>query len=245
AKALLKGLRDYNPIAQTICRLTVSSEEGSMSTYGLGFGGLIVANHHLFRSFNGSMEVKSHHGLFRIPNLMVLNIRPIKGKDIIVIKMPKDFPPFPQKLKFRSPKEEDRVTLIGSNFQEKFISSTISETSATHPVARSSFWKHWISTDDGHCGLPMVSSYDGYVVGLHSLTNTRNSENYYTAFDDDFLNEYLLTPSNVEWVKNWKYNPSTVLWGSLKLTQDTPSGMFKTTKMIEDLFAYQENLVRE
>nr|YP_009252417.1 NIa-Pro [Tobacco mosqueado virus] len=245
SKSLLKGPRDYNPIAQVICRLTVSSEHGSCTTFGIGFGALIIANHHLFKSFNGSLELRSHHGVFRVPNLMSLEVKPLKGRDLILIKMPKDFPVFPQRLHFRSPQEADRVCLVGSNFQEKYISTVISETSATYPVQRSTFWKHWISTDDGHCGLPIVSTSDGMLLGIHSLANNRNSENYYTAFDIDFEAEYLRNDQHSDWVKNWKYNPDNVLWGPLKLTKDTPTGMFKTTKLIEDLFAHIQEPVRE
>nr|CAH2618730.1 polyprotein [Traubia modesta potyvirus]CAI5383969.1 polyprotein [Traubia modesta potyvirus] len=245
AKALLRGLRDYNPVAQTICKLTASSENGTCSTFGIGFGALIIANHHLFKSFNGSLEIKSHHGLFRVPNMMNLQVKPIKGRDIIIIKLPKDFPVFPQRLHFRAPVNSERIIIVGSNFQEKHISATITETSTTHSVPRSSFWKHWITTDDGHCGLPVVSTADGMILGIHSLANNRNSENYYTDFGEDFESSILRSQEHIEWTKNWKYNPDNVVWGPLKLTESTPGGMFKTTKIIEDLFAYGNEQVRE
>nr|WBO26432.1 polyprotein [Amazon lily mosaic virus] len=245
SRSLLRGLRDYNPIAQVICRLTAKSEHGVCSTYGIGFGALIIANHHLFKSFNGTLEVRSHHGLFKIPNMMSLQVRPIKGRDIIIIKLPKDFPIFPQRLHFREPQNSERVCIVGSNFQEKFVSSTITETSSTHIVQRSTFWKHWIATDDGHCGLPVVATSDGLIVGIHSLANNCNSENYYTAFDNAFEADYLRNTEHIEWVKNWKYNPDTVVWGPLKLSASTPSGMFKTTKLVEDLFNHFHDTVRE
>nr|NP_818993.1 NIa-Pro protein [Wild potato mosaic virus] len=245
AKSLLKGLRDYNSTAQTVCLLTVETETGKTTTHGIGFGSLLVANHHLFKSFNGTLTVRSHHGIFKVQNLMQLQVQPLKGRDLIVIKLPKDFPVFPQKLHFRAPTQQDRVVLVGSNFQEKYISTTLSETSSTFPVQRSSFWKHWISTNDGNCGLPLVSTVDGYILGLHSLANNRNSENYFAAFDDEFESKYLRTEEHAQWTRNWKYNPDNVLWGSLKLTKSTPDGMFKTTKMIEDLLAFEDNDVRE
>nr|QYA72285.1 polyprotein [Wild potato mosaic virus] len=245
AKSLLKGLRDYNATAQTVCLLTVETEMGQTTTHGIGFGSLLVANHHLFKSFNGTLTVRSHHGTFKVPNLMQLQVQPLKGRDLIVIKMPKDFPVFPQRLHFRAPTQQDRVVLVGSNFQEKYISTTLSETSSTFPVQRSSFWKHWISTDDGNCGLPLVSTVDGYILGLHSLANNRNSENYFAAFDDEFEDKYLRTEEHAQWTRNWKYNPDNVLWGSLKLTKSTPDGMFKTTKMIEDLAAFKIDEVHE
>nr|CAH2618928.1 polyprotein [Salt wort potyvirus]CAI5383977.1 polyprotein [Salt wort potyvirus] len=235
AKSFMKGLRDYNPIAQTICKLKASSELGSTEMYGIGFGAYIISNHHLFKSFNGSLEVRSHHGTFIVRNMMSLQVRPIEGRDIIIIRMPKDFPVFPQRLHFRQPKSTDRICIVGSNFQEKSISSTITETSPTYPVQRSTFWKHWIATDDGHCGLPVVSTIDGRLLGIHSLANNANSENYYAAFDDDFECNYLRNEKHVEWVRDWKYNPDNVLWGPLKLKQSTPTGLFKTTKIIKDL----------
>nr|QDA01852.2 polyprotein [Alstroemeria mosaic virus] len=243
SRSLLRGLRDYNPIAQTICKLKASSEHGSSEMYGIGFGTYIVTNHHLFKSFNGTLEIKSQHGFFRVPNMTSLQVKPLTGRDIIIIKMPKDFPVFPQRLHFRSPHGTERVCIIGTNFQEKNSISTISETSTTHLVPRSTFWKHWISTDDGHCGLPVVSTIDGYIVGIHSLANNSNSENYYAAFDSDFEKEYLRNVEHVEWVRNWKYNPDNVLWGPLKLKQSSPTGLFKTTKLVEDLQEFES--VRE
>nr|YP_006401487.1 NIa-Pro protein [Pepper severe mosaic virus] len=242
-KSLLKGLRDYNPIAQIVCKLKVTTEFGVSEMFGLGFGAMIISNHHLFKSFNGHMEIKSHHGVFRVPNLTSLKVRPLKGRDMIVIKMPKDFPVFPQRLHFRAPQSTDRVCIIGSNFQEKSVSSTVSEVSSTFNVPRNTFWKHWIATDDGHCGLPVVSTLDGCVVGIHSLANNSSSENYYAAFDEEFECTYLRNAEHIEWVSNWKYNPSNVLWGPLKLKEDTPTGLFKTSKLIQDLL--ESETVRE
>nr|ASU06681.1 polyprotein [Potato virus Y] len=235
AKSLMRGLRDFNPIAQTVCRLKVSVEYGTSEMYGFGFGAYIIANHHLFRSYNGSMEVRSMHGTFRVKNLHSLSVLPIKGRDIILIKMPKDFPVFPQKLHFRAPTQNERVCLVGTNFQEKYASSIITETSTTYNIPGSTFWKHWIETDNGHCGLPVVSTTDGCLVGIHSLANNKHTTNYYSAFDEDFESKYLRTNEHNEWVKSWIYNPDTVLWGPLKLKDSTPKGLFKTTKLVQDL----------
>nr|UOF93069.1 polyprotein [Amaranthus leaf mottle virus] len=243
SKALMRGLRDYNSIAQTICELKATTETGACKMYGIGFGAYIISNHHLFKSFNGHLEIRSHHGVFRVPNMMQLQVKPITGRDMIIIKMPKDFPVFPQRIHFRDPEATERICIVGTNFQTKSLSSTVTETSATYSVPRSTFWKHWISTDDGHCGLPVVSTKDGNIIGIHSLANNRNSENYYSAFDEKFEQEYLRNVEHTDWVKNWKYNPDTVAWGPLKLTQSAPSGLFKTTKLIEDLMEYDE--VRE
>nr|ADF31932.1 polyprotein [Sunflower chlorotic mottle virus] len=243
SKSLMKGLRDYNPIAQAICKLKVTSEFGTSEMYGIGFGAYIISNHHLFKSFNGTLEIRSHHGTLKVNNMMTLQVKPITGRDIIITKMPKDFPVFPQRLHFRSPKNNEKMCIVGSNFQEKSTSSTITETSATYMVPRSSFWKHWIATDDGHCGLPVVSTIDGKIIGIHSLANNSSSENYYAAFDDDFEDKFLRTSEHVDWVKNWRYNPDTVVWGPLKLTESTPKGLFKPTKILEDLF--EHNFVRE
>nr|AAB27432.1 protease [potato virus Y PVY, Peptide, 432 aa] [Potato virus Y]prf//1915210A protease [Potato virus Y] len=235
AKSLMRGLRDFNPIAQTVCRLKVSVEYGTSEMYGFGFGAYIIANHHLFRSYNGSMEVRSMHGTFRVKNLHSLSVLPIKGRDIILIKMPKDFPVFPQKLHFRAPTQNERICLVGTNFQEKYASSIITEASTTYNIPGSTFWKHWIETDNGHCGLPVVSTADGCLVGIHSLANNAHTTNYYSAFDEDFESKYLRTNEHNEWVKSWIYNPDTVLWGPLKLKDSTPKGLFKTTKLVQDL----------
>nr|ACI45387.1 polyprotein [Potato virus Y] len=234
-KSLMRGLRDFNPVAQTVCKLKVSVECGTSEMYGFGFGAYIITNHHLFKSYNGSMEVRSMHGTFRVKNLHSLSVLPIKGRDIILIKMPKDFPVFPQKLHFRAPIQNERICLIGTNFQEKYASSTVTEVSTTYNVPGSTFWKHWIETDDGHCGLPVVSTADGCLVGIHSLANNAHTTNYYSAFDGEFESKYLRTDEHTEWIKSWVYNPDTVLWGPLKLKESTPKGLFKTTKLVQDL----------
>ncbi|AOC37868.1 polyprotein [Barbacena virus Y] len=245
SSSLMRGLRDYNPISHAICQVTSQTEFGSSSMFALGYGPLLIVNHHLFKSYNGTLEIRSHHGVFRIPNMTQLQVRPVQGRDIIVVRLPKDMPVFAQRLRFRSPKNSERVCIVGSNFQEKSISSTITETSSTHHVANSTFWKHWIATDDGHCGLPIVSTTDGCILGIHSLANNKKSENYYTAFDDAFKDNFLDSPDTRQWAKNWKYNAANVAWGHLKLVSDSPKGMFKTTKIIEDLTRHEEEVVRE
>nr|WKM80304.1 polyprotein [Bidens mottle virus] len=243
SKSLLRGLRDFNPVATVVCKLIAKTDTGIKSMHGIGFGSYLIANHHLFKSFNGALEVQTHMGIFKAPNMTSLQVFPLQGRDLIIVKMPKDFPAFPQKLHFRGPKANERVCMVGSNFQNKSISSTVSETSPTHPIQRSTFWKHWIDTNDGQCGLPIVSTHDGCILGLHSLANNNTSENYFAAFDDEFEGKHLRTSEHMEWVKNWKYNPDKVLWGSLQLKEDKPNGLFKTTKLVSDL--HESTSVRE
>nr|YP_006423954.1 NIa-Pro protein [Bidens mottle virus] len=243
SKSLLRGLRDFNPVATVVCKLIAKTDMGIKSMHGIGFGSYLIANHHLFKTFNGALEVHTHMGIFKAPNMTSLQVFPLQGRDLIIVKMPKDFPAFPQKLHFRGPRANERVCMVGSNFQNKSISSTVSETSPTHPIQRSTFWKHWIDTNDGQCGLPIASTHDGSILGLHSLANNNTSENYFVAFDDEFEEKHLRTSEHTEWVKNWKYNPDKVLWGSLQLKEDKPNGLFKTTKLVSDL--HESTSVRE
>ncbi|QIJ96721.1 polyprotein [Polygonatum kingianum virus 1] len=234
-ESTFRGLRDYNPIASSICQLVNESDGHRERIYGIGFGSLIVTNQHLFKYNNGSLEIKSRHGDFTIKNTTQLRLLPCKGRDIVLIQLPKDFPPFPQKLKFRAPKSDERICMVGSLFQDKSVTSTISETSATHPLASSHFWKHWISTKDGHCGLPLVSTSDGSIVGIHSLSNMTQTHQYFVAFPEDFMTSYLQTNENQQWQKQWRYNANEVCWGSLNLRSNPPDKLFKTNKLISDL----------
>nr|BBD14312.1 polyprotein [Plum pox virus] len=244
SKSLFRGLRDYNPIASSICQLNNSSGARQSEMFGLGFGGLIVTNQHLFKRNDGELTIRSHHGEFVVKDTKTLKLLPCKGRDIVIIRLPKDFPPFPKRLQFRTPTTEDRVCLIGSNFQTKSISSTMSETSATYPVDNSHFWKHWISTKDGHCGLPIVSTRDGSILGLHSLANSTNTQNFYAAFPDNFETTYLSNQDNDNWIKQWRYNPDEVCWGSLQLKRDIPQSPFTICKLLTDLdgeFVYTQS----
>ncbi|QED42822.1 ORF1 [Polianthes potyvirus A] len=240
--SLHKGLRDYNPIAKSICHLTNRSDGASTSVYGVGFGPLIITNRHLFQRNNGELIVKTHHGDFVARNTTNLQIHPVEDHELILIRMPKDFPPFASKLKFREPEKGERVCMVGTLFQEKSLSSTVSETCIVYPHDDSKFWSHHISTKAGYCGLPLVSVADGSIVGIHSISSNDFTVNYFTSFPIRFRENWLVTHENLLWSKQWMYNPREISWGALRLTESPPSGIFKTDKLVSDL---EEVLVHE
>ncbi|UTQ50671.1 MAG: polyprotein [Rumex potyvirus 1] len=239
SKSLFRGLRDYNPIASSVCQITNESDGHVCSTYGVGYGCVIITNQHLFKRNNGTLLIKSRGGEFRVQNTTILKMKPCKGRDVLILQLPKDFPPFPRRLTFRNPIKGERVCMIGSNFQEKSISSTVSESSTTYPVDGTHFWKHWIDTKDGQCGLPVVSPKDGAILGIHSLAGMGDNTNFFTDLPEDFCKEYLDNVANLDWAKAWRYNPVGVLWGSMQLTDSQPDSSFKTNKLITDLNTVQ------
>nr|QYA72446.1 polyprotein [Tamarillo fruit ring virus] len=241
ARSLNRGLRDYNQISKLVCKLENDSDACITAIHGVGFGSVIITNRHLLKRNNGELRLKTAHGDFRIANTKEMRVFPVDKHDILLIRMPKDFPPFPTKIKFREPKITDSICLIGANFQEKFLSSLISANSSTAPVDNTKFWRHWIDTKDGHCGLPLVAQDDGAIVGFHSLTSTNSDQNYFASVPNSFMS-LLAEVETLEWRKCWVYNPNEIGWGSLKLKQDQPSGMFKIDKLIEDI---QSAFVRE
>nr|BBE01238.1 polyprotein [Narcissus yellow stripe virus] len=233
--SLFKGLRDYNPISSNVCKLTNKSDGHEDTLYGIGYGPLILTNRHLFERNNGELLIQTRNGEFLIRNTTQIHLFPIPDRDLILLRLPKDVPRFPQKLTFRPPVNNERICMVGSNFQAKSISSLISESSTTMQVKGSNFWKHWISTKDGQCGTPIVSTRDGAILGLHSLSNFANSINYFSSFPSEFTERYLDTHENHEWAKHWKYNTSSISWGSLNIKAAQPKGMFNTTKLVMDL----------
>nr|QFZ79334.1 polyprotein [Sweet potato virus G] len=235
SRSLFRGLRDYNPIASVVCQLINTSDGRTSDAFGIGYGCLIITNRHLFKRNNGELIIKSRHGEFHIKNTTQLSMAPCDERDILIIKMPKDVPPFPQRLRFRQPKENERICLVGSNFQDKSITSTVSETSVTCRVNNSHFWKHWIDTKDGHCGLPLVSTTDGNIIGIHSLSNMTNTQNFFAAFPENFEEKYIKSVDNLEWVRKWSYNPDEVSWGNLELQKSQPTAPFKISKLISDI----------
>nr|QFZ79336.1 polyprotein [Sweet potato virus G] len=235
SRSLFRGLRDYNPIASVVCQLINTSDGRTSDAFGIGYGCLIITNRHLFKRNNGELIIKSRHGEFHIKNTTQLSMAPCDERDILIIKMPKDVPPFPQRLRFRQPKENERICLVGSNFQDKSITSTVSETSVTCRVNNSHFWKHWIDTKDGHCGLPLVSTTDGNIIGIHSLSNMTNTQNFFAAFPENFEEKYIKSADNLEWVRKWSYNPDEVSWGNLELQRSQPTAPFKISKLISDI----------
>nr|ARF07716.1 polyprotein [Lettuce Italian necrotic virus] len=235
AKSLMRGLQDYNPIANAICKITNDSDGIERTLYGVGYGPYIIANQHLFKYNNGTLTIRSKHGVFTIKNTTQIDILPVDKHDILLIKLPKDFPPFPQKLRFRPPTSTDRVCLVGTTFQEKSSTSKISDTSLTARCDDSTFAKHWISTNDGDCGLPLVSIVDGCIVGLHSLRNFSNTCNFYAVIPESFETVFLKTAATREWVRKWRYNPDGISWGGLDIKESAPSVEFKPVKAVTDL----------
>ncbi|AHI04506.1 polyprotein, partial [Tulip breaking virus] len=234
-KSTFHGVRDYNPIAVNICCLENISDGYSSKIFGIGFGSVIITNQHLFSRNNGTLTIQSHHGIYHIKNTTQLNLFPIKERDIVLIQLPKDFPPFSQKLKFRQPMSNEKVCLVGTNFQEKSTTSTVSESSIISQKNGSHFYRHWISTKDGQCGLPAVAAKDGAILGIHSLTSLANDSNFFIAFPENFHEDYLSKITDLDWIKHWKLNVNTISWGSLSLEQGKPDNLFRLSKDITAL----------
>nr|WCL16194.1 polyprotein [Iris potyvirus B] len=229
-KSTFNGVRDYNPISSVVCHLKNSSDGYDAEVHGIGYGSVIITNQHLFRRNNGELRVSSHHGEFLVRNTTELKMHPVHGRDIMLIQMPKDFPPFPRKVRFRKVKTGERVVMVGSNFQNKFISSVVSESSVTSQSTTDSFVKHWISTKEGHCGLPMVSPKDGCIVGIHSLASTIGATNMFTGFTDEFEDSVLANLDALSWTKNWKLNVDLANWGVINIKRSHPSELFNPSK---------------
>nr|WIW79938.1 polyprotein [Moroccan watermelon mosaic virus] len=239
-KSLYQGMKNYNGISSVVCHLTNTSGSGS-SLYGLGYNSYILTNRHLFRQNNGSLIVQSSHGKFVVKNTTTLKVAPVGKTDIVIIRMPKDFPPFHSRLRFREPHKADRVCLVGADFQEKYIASKVSEASQIVDDFGGTFGRHWISTNDGDCGLPLVSVTDGFIIGLHSLSSTANIANYFAMIPENFEDVYIKKLDALSWDSHWKYNPNEISWGSLTIHESKPEAPFRIVKEIHGLQVYEQN----
>ncbi|CAJ57715.1 polyprotein [Narcissus degeneration virus] len=233
-KSSCRGLRNYSPIARVVCGLKLSSDGEVNTQYGIGFGSYMIANQHLFKRNNGTLEIKSAHGTFTIANSTQIQVIPIAERDLIIMKLPKDCPPFPTKLNFRMPDDKERVCLVGAEYTGKTVYTSVSESSYTYPEKGTHFWKYWVSTRNGQCGLPVVSTKDGAIVGIHSLCHMDKEENFYTSFPSDF-DATLVELCDREWNRNWKFNIDNIAWGSMKIIRDKPGSMFRTLKEVSNV----------
>nr|QED45068.1 polyprotein [Leek yellow stripe virus] len=236
-KSLLSGLRDYNPVASCVCKITNESDGITTHIFGVGYGPYVITNQHLFRRNNGLLRIYTHAGEYLVNNACTLKMHPIPERDIVIIRLPKDFTPFPQRLKFRPTRVGEHVCLVSSNFQTKSISSVVSETSATAGTANKNFFKHWITTKHGQCGNPLVSVTDGCVVGIHSMASTVSSMNMYAGFPDNFVDDYL-SNDLLEWTKGWKLSADRSCWDGITLVDNKAEGLFKLTK---EIFTLDDN----
>ncbi len=242
-RSLYFGMKNYNGISSVVCHITNTSGSGC-DLYGVGYNSYIVTNRHLFRQNNGSLIIRSHHGQFVVKNTTTLKVAPVGKTDIVIIRMPKDFPPFHSRLRFRRAQKSDRVCLVGAEFQEKSISSKVSEASQIIDDFGGSFGRHWISTHDGDCGLPLVSTQDGFIVGLHSLSSTANIANYFAMFPDKFEEDYIDKLDTLNWSGHWKYNPQEICWGDLTIHLSKPEDPFKIVKDVHSLQVYEQSKER-
>nr|UQT19419.1 polyprotein [Sugarcane mosaic virus] len=235
SKSMMTGLGDYTPISQQLCLVQNDSDGVKRNVYSIGYGSYLISPAHLFKYNNGEITIKSSRGLYKIRNSVDLKLHPIAHRDMVIIQLPKDFPPFPMRLKFATPSRDMRVCLVGINFQQNHSSCITSESSVTAPKGNGNFWKHWISTVDGQCGLPLVDVKNKHIVGIHSLASTNGNTNFFVAMPDNF-NEYIhgLVQMN-KWEKGWHYNPNLISWCGLNLVDSAPRGLFKTSKLVEDL----------
>ncbi|WID88832.1 polyprotein [Snowdrop virus Y] len=237
SKSLFGPIRDFNPISASVCLLTNDSDGHSETMFGIGYGPIIITNQHLFIRNNGALKVRTMHGVYNIENTTQLRVHPIPERDMLLIRLPKDMNPFPQKLKFRIPVKGERVCMVGTNFQEKHASSIVSETATTMPVPGSHFWKHWITTKDGYCGLPLVGTKDGQIIGIHSLTNCNSAQNYLAAFPADFHELLLSSIDDITWTSKWRFNADNISWGSLSIEDSRLEKPFSPSKTVSALEA--------
>nr|WJL97673.1 polyprotein [Johnsongrass mosaic virus] len=230
--AAIHGVANYNPISDNICLLKNDSDGKNIELYGIGYGPYVIAPGHLFESNNGSLHIRSTRGLYKIPNTQALKISAIEGRDIILIRLPKDHPPFTRSIKFSEPDKYDKVIMLRMNFQQN---KSIVEFSESSIIAQqsASFWKHWISTKAGYCGLPLVNTRTKEVVGIHSLKATNNSVNYFTPVNADLIGKLALDIETIQWTKGWKHNMHLLAWDGLHLRNSKPSQAFNTAKEIE------------
>nr|AGY36216.1 polyprotein [Zucchini tigre mosaic virus] len=238
-KSLCNGMRNYNGIASVVCHLQNTSGSGR-SLYGIGYNSYIITNRHLFRENNGTLIVKTQHGQFVVQNTCTLKVAPVGKTDIAVIRMPKDFPPFHSRAKFRHMTSTDKVCMVGVDYQENHVASKVSETSNIS-AGEGDFGSHWISTNDGDCGCPLVCVSDGYIVGLHSLSSSDGSQNYFAKIPENFEEQILRRLDKLEWSNHWRYNPNSLSWGALKVWESRPEAIFNAKKEIQHLNTFEQS----
>uniref|UniRef100_A0AC62AEM6 TEV protease-like hydrolase n=1 Tax=Tobacco etch virus TaxID=12227 RepID=A0AC62AEM6_TEV len=211
--------RDYTPICDNIVKLTLTSDGKSITLYGLQYGNYIITNRHLFRLNNGTLTIESKNGTYTIADSKTLEVHLIEGKDLVILKMPDSVPAADTTLKFKKPVENEEVVLVSRDFSTPEPKCLVSESSKITPDNDGTFWKHSIPTKDGEAGLPLVSTKDGTVVGLHSASNFNNTNFYFTAIPENFM-ELLNDESKRKWIKGWHLTSNSVEWGGHKVFMD-------------------------
>ncbi|BCJ04103.1 polyprotein [Pleioblastus mosaic virus] len=227
----LRGVANYNPIADNICILQNESDGHIREMYGIGHGPFVIVPSHLFEHNNGTLTLRSTRGLYKIINTCTLQVLPIEQRDILVIRLPKDHPPFTQAIQFAAPNKLDRVLMLRMNFQQNKNIVEFSESSIT-VKQNDSFWKHWIATKSGYCGLPLVNTRTKEVVGIHSLGAIDDSVNYFTSVNQDLIEKLNMKLEQIHWVKGWKYNMNLLSWDGLHMRGSKPSAAFRTMKEV-------------
>nr|WNF20701.1 polyprotein [Canna yellow streak virus] len=239
--ATLQGILNYYPISNYICILRNESDGLTDEMHGIGHGPYVIAPSPLFTRYYGSLSLRSVRGLYKIENTCNLRIMPVENRDIVIIRLPKDHPPFTHSIQFEEPCKDDKVVMLGMNFQN---GKNIQEFSDSSIIVQQneSFWKHWIATKAGYCGLPLVSTRTKAVVGIHSLRATDDSVNYFTSVNRHLKDALQLNIDTLKWIKGWKYNTKLLSWDGMHLKTSKPSAAFNTIKEVRVVNENMQNV---
>ncbi|QIQ28451.1 polyprotein [Spartina mottle virus] len=219
-----RGIMDLTPLATHVVHATARFYKSNILTEnslrGIAYGNLTILPSHLFNNDRRALTFKTTRGIFVIPEGTEIHVRQVDKLDILILRNPKDMPPFSKKLNFRGPKQGECVFLL-DNTHNSIDARPLMSSQSTVYKSTQNYWVHTVSTKEGQCGTPIVAVSDLAIVGIHTGSSTTRNINYFTALPDDF--KTTLEDELSEWKTNWHFKPDLVDWQGHKIAEEQPS----------------------
>nr|QGW63304.1 polyprotein [Cucumber vein yellowing virus] len=178
-----------------------------------------------------SLIVTTSRGQFDMGPMEMIKCKKITDFDLVVGQLPKDMQPFKSTNIMRKPKMDEDVVIITLKRDKGKMLIRTSDTSKIYKAddKYAHLWVHFIKSESGDCGSPIVALSDSKIVGFHS------------GMIKDKLGVFLrsvFTPVNDELLRTlgeksemndfWKFNQNAISWNAVIKT----SSLFPVMKDI-------------
>nr|QZR93813.1 polyprotein [Triticum mosaic virus] len=222
----LEKALDDNYVPHSRCQIDISHlhrhlaivNTGGMSTQCFITQTMCVAPYHLAMGFkdNTKLTIYCSNGVYVMP---VPKVEKMENMDLVVFRMPQDFPPLKRCATIREPKSSDEVTLITGKRTTHGIQLQFSKVVSIDRKS-DTVWKYMIDSVPGVCGGMVMCVEDGCVVGFHSAAAIRNkvsNGSIFTPVTPQLLDSLQSSEGHLF---DWYFNDDLISWKGVPTNMD-------------------------
>nr|WMY99539.1 polyprotein [Sugarcane streak mosaic virus] len=179
-----------------------------------------VAPYHLasyFKQTSNTLTITTSSGHYTLPRPLV---HKILNHDLVIFKMPGDFPPMKKISCLRKPNPDDEIVLITTKRTPSGLRTTFSS-SFYISEHHSGMMQYALKSVPGFCGGPVMSIKDGQIIGFHSaarVVNMQDRGSTFTCVNEEVI-EVLQSESSQTLIP-WLFNEEMVQWKGVNSNLD-------------------------